>query len=247
MLPAPAQAGAWPQKEGEFLLISTTLLDRADNSWDSERRRNSEGFFYKDETAVYAEYGLTDRYTLVGRVAWQNVRRRHGFNLDSAQGFSASEIGLRRRVWQGQSNIVSLQAIALIPGEGENVSNQALGDGSQAWEMRALWGRSVSDHIFTDTQLAYRSRGDDDLDEARLDLTLGWRPRERWLLLMQGFSVWSVETAQPGAPEFDQHKLQLSIGRQWRGREYHIGGYITPSGRNSIEERALFVSVWQRF
>ena len=246
-MPAPAFAGAWPQKAGEGLIINTSLLDRADNAWDESGQRNSDGFFYKDETSIFAEYGLTERYTLVGRIAWQNVRRRNGLNLDSAQGFSASEIGVRRVVWRGEKQIVSLQALALIPGEGENVSNQPLGDGGQAFEARALWGWSLNDDVFTDTQIAWRSRNESDLDEARLDLTLGWRPGERWLLLAQSFSVWSIEPARPGAPEFEQHKLQMSVGREWGRREYHIGGYITPTGRNSIEERALFISVWQRF
>jgi hypothetical protein len=223
------------------------LIDRADRSWSADREIIDDGFFYKDEFAVYGEYGLSERITLVGRVAWQDVRRRNGPDFDSAQGFSASELGLRGVVAKTDDGVFALQALALIPGQGENVSNQPLGAGGQAWEARALWGQAANDDVFTDLQIAWRRRDGLFLDEARLDATVGWRPADRWLVLAQSFSVWSIESPRPGVPSFDQHKLQLSVGREIGGVEYHVGGYLTPTGRNTVEERAVFVSMWQRF
>lgn len=166
---------------------------------------------------------------------------------DEASGLSASELGLRRSLWQNEAAVASVQLTALIPGQGENVSNLPLGDGDGAWEIRALWGQRLLQRQFADIQLAHRWRGGRDLDEMRLDLTWGWQPADRWRVLVQSFSVWSVESALPGAPEFDQHKLQLSVGREFNGAEYHAGVLLTPAGRNSIEERGVFLSVWRRF
>lgn len=222
-------------------------MDRADTAFNGTRARNDDGFFYKDELALYAEYGLNERWTLVGRLAWQTVRRRTGPDRDEAEGLAASEIGLRRMVWQGSRQIASAQIVALIPGQGENVSNRPLGAGGHAADLRALWGRSIGQSGFVESQLAWRWREDPDLDETRLDLTAGWRPRPRWQVMAQTFSVWSVEPGRPGAPDFDQHRVQLSIGRQIGRAEYHLGAYVTPFGRNVIIERAAFVSVWRRF
>jgi hypothetical protein len=244
---AQADAGAWPQAKGQGLYILTTLIDRADRSLDSQGKGDDDSYFYKDELSLFAEYGLSERFTLTGRVAWQTVRRQNGPNFDSAQGFSSSEIGLRGVVWEQDQSIISLQALALIPGAGQNVSNQPLGDGDQAWEARLLWGQSWSNTLFSDLQWAHRWRGEADLDEQRLDTTLGWRPRPGWLVLVQSFSVWSAEPARPGAPEFNQHKFQISVGRTVRGVDYHIGGFITPAGQNTIDERAVFFSAWRRF
>jgi hypothetical protein len=244
---APVSAGAWTQPKGEGLFIVTTLLDRADQSWGADRTRIDDGYFYKDEVAFYAEYGLDEHVTLIGRMAWQNVRRRSGLDQDSASGLSASEVGARARLWQDDARTLALQATALIPGQGENVSNRPLGSGGQAAELRLLAGQAWGSDVFIDSQIAYRWRDGIDLDEARLDLTLGWRPDERWLILAQTFSVFSVQPGRPGAPDFDQHKLQMSIGREWGGVEYHLGGFITPAGRNSIEDRAVFLSTWRRF
>ena len=228
-------------------MITTTLFDRADLSFDDAGARRDDGYFYKDELALYLEYGLTDRFTLVARAAWQTVERRSGLDRDSAQGFAATEIGLRGALYADDRQIVSLQAMAILPGEGENISNQPLGEGGNAWEIRALWGANPGDALFADAQLAYRQREGVFSDEARLDLTLGWQPARRWHVLAQEFSVWSLEAARPGIHEFEQHKLQLSVGREFGAVEYHLGASVTPAGRNTIEERAVFVSVWRRF
>ena len=106
---------------------------------------------------------------------------------------------------------------------------------------------SLGDDQFADLQLSHRWRGGDDLNEARLDLTWGWQPTDRWQVLAQSFSVWSVEPARAGRPEFEQHKVQLSVGRQWGEVQYHVGLAATPAGRNVINERMIFVSAWRRF
>ncbi len=147
----------------------------------------------------------------------------------------------------GDQQVLSVQAMAILPGEGENISDQPLGDGGNAWEGRLLWGSNLARDVFADAQLAYRSREDEYSDEARLDLTLGWQPRDRWHVIAQSFSVWSLDAPRPGVREFEQHKLQLSIGRDIGGLEYHLGAALTPAGRNSIAERSVFLSVWRRF
>ena len=222
-------------------------MDRADTAFGPDGERVEDGYFHKDETAAYLEYGVDARHTLVARLAWQSVRRLNGPVHDAATGLSASEIGLRRALWRDDRQIVSAQLLALVPGVGENVTNQPLGDGDDAWEARLLWGRSLSQNQFIDVQMAHRWRGGVDLDEAHFDVSWGWRPVPRWLVLAQGFSVWSADPARPGAPEFEQHKVQFSIGRAIKAAEYHVGIVLTPAGRNTIDERGVFLSVWRRF
>lgn len=228
-------------------MITTTLLDRAELSFGPNGERRDDGYFYKDELALYLEYGLTDRFTLVSRAAWQTVERRNGPDFDSAQGFAATEFGLRRVLYLDGGQVLSLQAMAILPGAGENISDQPLGDGGNAWEARGLWGGNLTRNLFADAQLAYRWRDGLYADEARLDLTLGWQPADAWQVLVQGFSVWSLDAVQPHVRPFEQHKVQLSIGREIGEMEYHLGAVLTPAGRNTIEEHALFLSVWRRF
>ena len=242
----PAIAGAWPQPKGEGQMITTYLYDRGDAAYGEGGERVDEGWFYKDEVSVYAEYGLNDRITLIGRAAWQQVARRDGDVLDAAEGLAASELGVRAALWRGDHVIVSGQLTAFLPGQGENVSNRPLGSGERAWEGRLLAGRSLGERGFLEAQAGWRLREGADLDEARIDLTAGWRAG-RWALMAQSFSVWSVEAGRIGSPDFHQHKLQLSIGRRVGETEFHLGGYVTPAGRNAIEQRAVFLQVWRRF
>lgn len=246
-LAAPAEAGAWPQRRGDGLLIVTSLVDRADHAYDGDRQSIDDGYFHKDETSAYVEYGLSGVDTLVARLAWQDVRRRRGPSYDEAQGLSASELGWRRVIWRSDRSVVSGQITALVPGQGENVSNQAFGSGEMAAEIRALAGRSFGDDMFVESQLAWRWRDGEELDEIRLDLTAGWQFAERWQVMAQGFSVWSAERDHPGARSFDQHKLQLSVSRRIGRQTYQLGASITPTGRNAIDQRAVFLAVWRRF
>ena len=175
------------------------------------------------------------------------MEREQGGALDSAEGLSATELGLRRSIYRNGGSVLALQGMVFLPGEGENISNQPLGDGGNAWEARALWGQNLPGDLFADAQLGYRWREGRFQDEARLDLTLGWQPAVDWHVLAQGFSVWSAEDARPGLPEFRQHKLQVSVGRQIGTLEYHLGVVFTPAGQNTIDERSVFLSVWRRF
>lgn len=223
------------------------LYDRADSYFDADGRHVDGGYFEKKEYATFFEYGISDRFTLVGRIAWQDVVRLDAGSFDAAQGYAASEIGVRMTVWRSDRTVAATQISALAPGDGENIADHPLGDGAYGADVRALIGRSIGDTGFTEVQAAYRWRDQGFQDEARLDATIGWRPRPRILVLGQSFSTWSVTDPMIGRREFSQHKLQASVGYATRFGDFHIGGYLTPAGRNAIDERAVFLGWWRRF
>ena len=192
VLSGPAAAGPWPRDKGEGMLILTTLMDRADGFFDTGRERQSGGYFYKDEISAYIEYGATDRFTLVGRFAWQNVDQFSEGVRDTAQGFAASELGIRGQFLQSGPWRVSAQFSYFFPGEGENVTNQPLGQGDEARDMRLLVGRALPRNGFSDLQVGYRSRDGRFLDEWRVDATIGMDVAERWSVMAQTYSVWNA-------------------------------------------------------
>lgn len=245
-----AHAGAWTQRRGEGVWISTVLVNRSNAAFDGDGAVIADRIFYKDEASQYGEIGLSDQTTLVTRLAWQTVRLRSGPNSDSAEGLGASEIGLRRQLHTAGPYVVSSQLSVLIPGEGENLSNQPLGEGGWASDLRLLAGRSLDEGVFdgfVDAQLGWRWRDGTRLDEARLDLTWGQALASRIDLLLQSHSVWSVEGGRGVQSSFAQHKLSASLLVEWQGRRLQAGLSTTPFGRNSHRERAVFLSVWRRF
>lgn len=228
-------------------MISSILYDRAEGYFDDDGRQLDGGYYEKREYATYAEYGLTDRVTLVGRIAWQDVALVEAGIPDSAQGFAASEAGARLLIWRSEPAVLSVQLSGILPGGGENIADRPLGDGGLGAEVRVLAGMAAGDAVFLEAQPAYRWRDDGYLDEARLDLTAGWRPRADMTVMVQSFSTWSVSDPSTGQRHFSQHKVQASFGISTRFGEFHVGGWFTPSGRNAIDERAVFAAVWQRF
>lgn len=150
-------------------------------------------------------------------------------------------------VWGHGDWVVSGQLSYFVPGEGENVTNQPLGQGEGAFDLRLLAGRALPRDGFLDVQIAHRSRDGHYLDEWRLDTSFGFALSERWDAMVQSYSVWSAEAMRPGLPEFDQHKLQLSVLRDAGAVQYQFGLSFTPSGRNALDERAAVLAVWRRF
>ncbi|MEN0652347.1 MULTISPECIES: hypothetical protein [Hyphobacterium] len=247
MSSAPALAGAWPLDKGEGLIITTALLDRATSWYDDASDRRDGGDYRKLESAVFFEYGLTGRFTLVGRVAWQDVTRIDAGLVDSASGFASSEAGLRYAALRRGGAVLSVQGVVLLPGEAENIADLPLGEGGPGGELRMLAGYSASRNGFLDAQLAYRWRETPDPDEVRLDLTAGWRPRPQLLLMAQSFSTWSTGDIVPGRRDFAQHKLQVSAAWEFETGTLQAGLIATPAGRNAIAEEAVLVSWWRRF
>lgn len=64
-----AEAGAWTRDKGELLFISGLSFHQLlpAEGYDGQNR-------IKSEASVYAEYGLSERFTLIGRAAWQSMQ-----------------------------------------------------------------------------------------------------------------------------------------------------------------------------
>lgn len=235
------------QERGGGLIIVSSLIDRAEGYFDANGERQADGYFYKDEIALYGEYGLTETETLIARLAFQQVEQRFGENFDQAEGLAASQVGIRRQIFAQGAQVLSLQGSFFIPGDGENITNQPLGEGERAYELRFLAGQSFGEGGFGDVQIGYRAREGRYLDEIHFDTAFGIPLGSSWRFGLSSFSVWSAEAERPGAPEFIQHKIQISLLRRSGALDFEIGLMATPAGQSALDERALFLSSWRRF
>lgn len=235
---------------GEGQAIATVTVDVADTAFDAQGEESVSADFLKREIALFLEHGLTRAWTLVARPAYQQVSIGRESAEEEETGFAAFEIGARRVLFNRDAFVASAQMLAILPGEGENVLDAPLGAGGGGAEARLLVGRGFDgwgEGGFIEAQTGYRWRAGEDADEARLDLTVGWRPSRRWTGLLQGFSAWSM--AEPTALRpYDHHRVQLSAVRRINERwSFQIGGFRTVAGRNVIAEQAGFISLWRRY
>lgn len=242
---AAASAGAWPRERGDELLILTGSWHRLDSPHDGSR-------LYKREVAVYGEYGLTGRMTLVGRFAFQNLReqiRAGGKEIELAYAtFGGSEAGVRihafsRGRWSGSG-----QVVMTLPSAGENRTNAEHGAGGGDVELRGLLGRSIGREGFGEVQLALRERDGEGGSEIRFDTALGWQFNRRIRVHLQTYSVWSHELDTTRLHDFSGHRAQLSLLTPLgAGRYAQLGAMTTVRAHDMADEFAITAGVWHRF
>lgn len=237
-----AHAGAWTLERGTGFAILDVARLGADRRLEADRRSAPAPDFGKAEGRVLVEYGLTDAVTLRMRGAFETWRQ-DGASPSSWRGIAVGEAGARAKVFEGGRFVGSLEGSLRL------VEPQA--DAAAEFEMRALGGASfelLDRPAFIDAQLGYRFRPDAETDEMLVDLTVGIRPADRTLLLLQSFSTVATTPTEDGRPAYDHHKLQGSavfdVTRRW---SLQVGGGRTIAGSNALRERSAFASVWLRF
>lgn len=247
---ASAIAGAWPMEPGRGQVIVSYTAARADDGFDPDANLTRNLAFAKDEWAVFVEHGLTPRLTLVARPAYQWLELEEGLGRDVADGWAASQVGLRAAAWRRADGraVASIQAAAFAPGTGENAFTARFGAGDPGAELRALAGLSWGGPMpgFVDAQTAVRQYGGEtDTRELHADVTAGLHLSPKWTLTAQTFSVWGEPNAQNGGDEFARHKVQLASRRAISSRvSFELAAYDTLAGRTAVADHGVTAAVW---
>jgi hypothetical protein len=240
-------------EEGRVQAITSVAVDGADQAFDQDGDAVLAADFEKIEGSTYLEWGVTPRLTLIAQPVVQRVSLRQSPDapIEEATGFASSQLGARVLLARPFGGVMSLQGAAVAPGAVENVINARLGDGGAAADLRLLAGRGWGGErrgVYVDSQVGYRWRFDDYPEEARFDATFGVRASPDWMLITQSFSVWREEEPNLLLPESRVHKAQVSVVRRLNETwSLQVGGYGAYAGRNVVEERAAFASLWMRF
>ncbi|PHS23189.1 MAG: hypothetical protein COA85_10170 [Robiginitomaculum sp.] len=248
---ARAYAGAWPMEKGKGQSISTFTWQGGMHGFDRHGKARVDLSFQKYENAIFMEYGLTEKWTVVARPAVQNVRLRFEDVVDQAKGLGATELSLRRALPGWKKWVLSAQAGSFIPGSVENGFDKPLGQSGLDWEVRALAGRSLNmagRHGFVDLQLAFRERSGGSGNEIRLDTTLGSQITRRMQVHLQSNIVVGLPSSRPDIRTVDSFKAQASavwFFRRKTGVQLSLSRTLT--GRNVVRDSGLTLGFWQRF
>jgi len=252
-MPKISHAGAWSLPEGKGQIISTTTYDQADRFFDREGKLRSPATFSKIDTTLFIEHGLSERFTLVGATAYQDVDYIGRNGREQFSGFGESQIGLRYQAYRTDKSVGSVQLSYIVATNGENIPDADLGNGADSFEIRGLLGRSfniIDKPAFADIQGAWRHRSGNNPDEWRGDITIGVRPSPKILIMGQVFYVHngSRDMVIDRILSNESLKLQGSLVYDWKpNRSVQIGAFQTIAGRNVVQEKAVFIGVWQRY
>lgn len=249
-LPAAAHAGAWTLDAGQGIAVVTGTAASATRAFDSGSNLQSIPRYSKSELQALFEFGATNWLTLMLAPSLQHV----GIDPPSGaqrSGLGYTDIGARARLTGGESWVFSAQTTLRIPGTFDKANPAAIGYTGAEIDVRGLFGYSFKAGTmpaFLDVQVAQRFRFDGPPNEFRTDVTLGVRPAERWLVMLQSFNVISEGAGTWNLPSYSYSKLQLSAVYEVTPRiALQLGGYTTYWGRNALQENGLVVGAWYKF
>ncbi|MDB5600163.1 MAG: hypothetical protein JWN71_2207 [Xanthobacteraceae bacterium] len=248
--PAAAHAGAWTLDAGQGIAVVTGSTASADKVFDGSGNTQSIPRYRKSELQALLEYGATGWLTLMLAPSLQHVGIDPPFG-GQRSGLGYTDLGARARLGGGDSWVLSAQTMFRIPGTFDKSNPAAIGYTDPELEFRGLFGYSFkagATPAFLDVQLAQRFRFDGPPNEFRADVTLGVRPEERWLFMMQSFNVVSEGAGDWNLPSYSYSKLQLSAVYELTPKvALQLGGYTTYWGRNALQENGLVAGAWYRF
>jgi protein XagA len=249
--PTAAFAGAWTLDAGQRVAIVTGTLSQADQTFDGSGNRQSIPRYSKNELQALFEFGATNWLTLMLAPSLQHVSIAAPFEAQRS-GLGYTDIGARARLGGGDSWVVSAQTTLRVPGTFDKNNPAAIGYTDPEVDVRALFGYSFKAGTwpaFVDVQVAQRFRLGGPPDEFRADFTLGVRPQDRWLVLLQSFNVISEGAGNlPLFPSYSYSKLQLSAVYSVTPKlSLQLGGYTTYWGQNALQENGLVLGAWYKF
>jgi hypothetical protein len=241
----PAFAGPWTQPRGRGQVIFKYEDMRANGGFGvdgslvdlpAERRDTAVG--------VFAEYGLTDRFTVQFKGDWQSGEDA----FVEYDGRGPVEIGVTWQAYRDDRTAVSLYGGYADGGEGRNAGYAQPGVGDEDWEVRASIGRSFGaserrwgpSGSFVELQAARRMRQGLP-DEIRIDATAGARFDGDWMVLGQAFGG----QADDGGARW--LSLEVSVVRDLGDWSVQGGWRQAVAGRETPRSSGPVIALWRRF
>lgn len=267
-------AGAWTQSKGEGLIISGTSFNQANLAFDNEGKLRTPVDFEKIDSTFFAEYGLTNNWTIVGSTALQDISYTSSQGPQRYSGFATSKLGLRYGLKSNSAWVFALQPSLVVPAGGEAVPDGDLGLGGFGAEMRILAGRAINFGTkpgFINAEAAYDARSGGAPRQITADLTLGVNLTEKLQLIGQGFyrhtndSVFERDVVLANEslklqgslvfslPQIRLFKSKLGDDEAPRvdaktGRtSLQIGVFQGVAGKNIVREQGAIITLWNTF
>lgn len=242
-------AGAWTLPEGDTQIIANVTASEASRVYDHRSKANVPIKFDKLFSQIDVEYGWGDRLTTFVAPEFDDAKWTSPGGMPDRHEDIAVSSGVRYRLFS-TFGVGSIEASMKSGGARDSGAAVDVASGRQT-EVRFLYGTSfkVFGHYgFVDVEAAHRWLVGAQPDETPVDLTVGIHIRQL-MVMLQSFNVISDGNASPPFTYYRSHKLQLSlvrdIGRS--GLSLQIGGFFSPAGQNSLDEKGLVAAVWARF
>ncbi|CAP57472.1 conserved hypothetical protein [Gluconacetobacter diazotrophicus PA1 5] len=258
-----ARATAWVQRKGHGIVI--VQHDR----WDGTSGFANDhqlfrfpygGNSYVNQTNVYAEYGVTDRLTVIGNFWLNEVGYKNIYSSQSNFGFGDQEVGVRYKVrplgflpapWVG-----AVQLLVGMPTYNVNAA-QRLGPGGESVEIRHAIGRPyrlLGRWSYIDMSGGIRFRTGQAAHELRFDATHGTTLWYGFTVMEEFSHIQSLNnglvynSGNPiGSTNYDLTKFRASLLKRLGPVSIQAGYERDLAGRNTGAGGGPFVGLWIPF
>ncbi|MEM7508490.1 MAG: hypothetical protein AAF415_17305 [Pseudomonadota bacterium] len=250
LVPDALLAGAWTRAEGDGQIIFTTGRRVAPIGAIASGIADDD----INTTQIFVEYGLIEGLTIGAALSAELSTTGLGEGAASVGGF------VRKRVWQGNQGVFSVQAGYRHPIE-DLISDDFGANNTSSVpevEMRLLYGHSLWGDwgsAFFSSEVGYDWRGDEEPDEVRVDLTAGYEPWRCCLTIMSLFTTVTLdgeeENALKLAPSF-AYSLFPSVARNRKKSNGPVRPATVQFGinydlLNPNDGLGVQLSIWRRF
>lgn len=255
-----AQAGAWAQERGRGLAILQYFYYTTDtgftDGWHPERFGN-DGRFTKNELNLYLEYGLFDRWTIIGNFFLDSLVNESDTVRETNFGVADPELGVRYQFFDRIPQ--ALQLTVKIPGPYSIDDVPALGNGQTDIELAYYVGHSFEffgNYGFVDAGAGFRLRTAEPADEFRWYFTTGIPILENLDFLVEASGIHGLGNERPQiigenillTTDFSLIKVGASLlYRPIDGWAVQAGPYFHVAGRATGAGGGFKVAIWREF
>jgi hypothetical protein len=242
-LAPPVAAGSWtlPEDTGQ-LKINTSRDATADSKDAAYFGPQSETF----GVTPRVEYGLTDDLT-VGFVSQTQLVKSglEAIQGGSTEGTMTTELFLRGRLRDKDSYRISVQDFIQLPGQA------SAGSGESSVHLQyGRSGRFAIGNWTSSFSTGFHPSVDEAPETIQADLSLGWRPVDRWQVTAQSLNTIGLDS--PEATGLTGDELNASIGQLslshsfTRALSLQVGGWQTMAGGVG-EPHGYDAMLWWRY
>lgn len=246
----PGAASAWNRPAGEGLAIVGASLGQGTDAFDARGQVAPSRSYRKDELAGYVEYGATDWLMLVARPSFDRIAiGEPGQGLYTGLGGTSAGVQVRALVF-GPA-VLAVQGTFGLPGSGSQRNPALIGNTAREGELRLLGGIGIERggySGFIDAQQGFRIRSGGAAAQWHSDLTFGFRPTPKFLVMVQSETVIPTGPGTAWFPSARASKLGLAGVYDLTGAvSLEVGLFMTVWGRDALRERGLQTALWYRF
>jgi len=248
-----AYAAAWLQEQGKGQMIHSVYHYSADKFLDVDGNKLDQTSFFKLEDNIYIEYGLREDITLGLNPSIQMMEQ----GAEYTWGLADTEIFARKKMWQNDASVFSIQPLIKIPGPYNKDRNLKLGNKQVDLELRTLFGHgfSIKDKdLFSNFELAYRYRAGEPGNQIKFDATIGLKQNDNLMFVLQSFNSLAVTSPEVNSfnsvnsTDYDLSKIQISaVSKISPDKSVQLGVFKDVWGKNTGSGGGILLSLWSSF